>query len=115
MKAGAPLLLCDSPRNAGRQCDTIEVNHVVLGDLLLCEISASNEVPKGLPKSTKESMNRKGARKVDDELHEFMKQEISRGTKLEIVERDADTIGSVSSDSTDDLSVESEKSSTAGD
>ena len=97
------------------ECDTIEVNHVVLGDLPLCEISAENEVPKGLPRSTKESMTRKGARKVEDYSHEYILQEMSRRAELEFVERDADKNDGHSSDSNDDLSVESDISSTAGD
>ena len=94
--------------------DTIVVNHVVLGDLPLHEISDENEVPKRLHKNIRDSMSEKKARKVDEESHEFMKQEMSRRAKLEIEQRDDDEIADDSGDSGDDLSVESEESSASG-
>ena len=88
--------------------DTIVVNHVVLGDLPLHKISKENEVPKWLPKDTRDSMREKKARKVDEESHESMLQEMSRRAKLEIKQRDDETIAADSGDSEDDLSVASE-------
>ena len=95
--------------------DTMFVNHVVLGDLPLHEISRDNEVPKRLPGKTRQSMTKKHARKVDEESHESILQEMSRRAKLEIKQRNDETIAADSGDSEDDLSVESEKSSAGGD
>ena len=89
--------------------DTIVVNHVVLGDLPLHKISDENEVPKRLHEKTRDSMSEKKARKVDEESHELMLQEMSRRTKLEIEQRDDDEIADDSGDSEDDLDAQSKK------
>ena len=81
------------------------MNHVLLGDLPLCKIDEDNQVPKGLAVTTKKSMIKKGARKVLDEHHEFMMQEMNRRALLEIKEKEKHAVAAVSGGSSDNLNA----------
>ena len=92
-------------RNDPPEKETFVLNHVLLGDLPLCKIDEDNEVPKGLAVSIKKSMIKKKARKVLDEHHEFMMQEMNRRALVEIKEKEKQAVAAVSGASSDNLNA----------